>query len=79
MDCGYQSQWGPCKQPSRGGHCSYHVAFAGDGFREDKYYHRKVVEGTLEPAMNYITRSEMVALFAGRPRRDGRRLDLWTL
>jgi hypothetical protein len=60
--------------------CHYHHrAKYEEGFRHDDYYHRKVVLGQLQPTDSYITQQELTALFKGRPRKDGRRMDAWVV
>jgi len=50
-----------------------------DGFLHDTGYHRKIVEGLLEPSHDVLTSVEVDALFRGRCRNDGRRTDLYTI
>lgn len=79
--CEFLSEWGRCGQRRfRDGWCSYHFnAMHIDGFRHDPGYHRKIVEGLLEPSHDVLTSVEVDALFRGRCRNDGRRTDLYTV
>lgn len=78
--CGYPTEWGPCRQPQHdGGWCRYHQAAENNPrFTVDRYYHRKVALGMVEHTSEYISQTELDALFGGRPRLDGRRIDQWT-
>lgn len=78
--CHFESEWGRCKQPTDRDLCYYHARVVDEpGFKIDRYYHRKVVLGLVDLTDNYIDRSQMQALFGGRPRGDGRELDEWTI
>jgi hypothetical protein len=74
MKCRFKHpELGRCQQPpAEGGLCWYHAQARP---RHDPYYHRKVVQGLLEPTNGYLEQVEIDALFAGRKRNDGRRLD----
>lgn len=74
------TEWGRCQQPNFYlGKCRYHhKAKKSPTFRYDRFYHRKIVLGLLDPVEEYITITEEMALFGGRARNDGRRLDAWT-
>ena len=72
---------GRCQQPPLPGRvqCSVHYRMDNDPrFRVDKHYHEKIILGLLEPTDRYLSVVEIEALFRGRPRNDGRRLDHWT-
>jgi hypothetical protein len=45
----------------------------------DPYYHRKVIQGLLVPTFETLDRSALRALWGGRVRADGRRLDSWVV
>jgi hypothetical protein len=42
------------------------------------YYHAKVVDGLVSKTSEYLSSTEVDALFGGRRRNDGRRLDHYT-
>lgn len=80
MTCTEQTQWGQCQQdPLSGGLCGFHWHKAEGRQRNDDYYERKVVLGLIEPTDHYLTQTEVEAMFAGRPKNDGRRLDEYTV
>lgn len=69
---------GRCQQDARfEGLCGYHLRRL-DGGRVDPYYEAKVVRGLVEPTDHYMTETEVRALFEGRTKNDGRRIDHWT-
>jgi hypothetical protein len=74
------TEWGRCQQPNyTRGKCRYHLkAGRSSTFRFDRFYHRKIVLGLLDPTEEYVTQVEESAMFRGRARNDGRRLDAWT-
>ncbi len=78
--CSFLTEWGRCQQESRrDGLCLYHYQSTVDeDFVHDRFYHRKVVLGILEPSSEVLSSTEVDALFRGRPRNDGRRLDHYT-
>jgi hypothetical protein len=74
LPCDFKSiLHGQCQQPRRlSGLCWYH-----EQPREihDEFYHKKVILGLLQPTHEYLDQVEVDALFDGRRRNDGRRLD----
>ena len=78
--CTTKTEWGRCQQPPfNKGRCRYHdKAAKSPTFRYDPFYHRKIVLGIIDPVEAYVTATEERALFRGRARNDGRRLDAWT-
>jgi hypothetical protein len=78
--CGFLSEWGRCVQePRKDGHCWYHAAAIADPeFRHDRFYHEKIATGLLEPSSEVLSSTEVDAMFRGRARNDGRRLDHYT-
>lgn len=46
--------------------------------RVDPYYEEKVFKGLIEPSDNWMSEVEVRALFSGRAKGDGRRIDHWT-
>lgn len=78
MACRKKTDFGTCQQPTRG-LCSYHRRMRDNpGFREDVFYHRKVVERRVSLTESYVTPVEMDALFRQKMKHDGRRLDAWS-
>lgn len=79
MRCLADTPWGQCQQLSfREDLCGYHFQVTQDPtFRVDRFYHEKVAKGLVEPTFHWMSSTEVEALFKGRPRHDGRRLDLW--
>lgn len=70
---------GRCHQDARfEGLCGYHLRRREGGGRVDPYYEKKVVLGLVEPTDHYMTETEVRALFEGRTKNDGRRIDHWT-
>lgn len=79
--CETITPWGRCVQPKHGAYnyCYYHLAQSvRDYNNNDDYYHKKIATGLLSPTGHYLSSSEIDAMFAGRPRNDGRRLDKYT-
>lgn len=76
--CSYESEWGRCQQPTREGAelCSFHSRLPKN---PDRRYHEKVVRGLLQPSWDVLSDVEANALFHGRFRGDGRRLDAYVL
>lgn len=86
--CEYVSPWGRCRQKGQqateGGKrslrlCPFHRRWINRDDEPDTYYHRKIVEGFLEPTDTVFTCSEIRTMLAGRSRGDGRRLDSYCL
>ena len=86
--CEYESEWGRCAQPwfIKGGEtfCIFHIQWIErleDGIAPDPAYHRKIVEGLLEPSLGVLSDSEIRALMGGdgQRRNRGRHLDQWKL
>lgn len=81
--CEYLSPWGRCQQrrfeqrePGGPFHCSFHHRWnRPESETPDPTYHRKIVEGLLEPTDDYLSDAELNATLRGRVRADGRRLD----
>lgn len=69
---------GRCQQPRcpESGLCWYHEQ---EKAHHDDYYHRKVILRLLQPTQDYLDEVEVDALFDGRRRNDGRRLDHYAL
>ena len=79
--CETITPWGRCQQPKHNAYayCYFHLAHSvkNNSFVDD-YYHKKIATGLLVPTGQYLSNSEIDAMFAGRPRNDGRRLDKYT-
>lgn len=80
MRCKKRSrQHGRCRQDARfEGLCGYHLRRRDHQGHVDQYYEGKVFKGLVEPTDHYMSETEVRALFEGRTKNDGRRIDHWT-
>ncbi len=80
LTCATTTEFGDCVQPpGYGGLCYFHWnAKTQPNFDRDLHYEEKLVAGTLGTS-EWIRPAEENALFWGRRRWDGRRIDLWTI
>lgn len=71
---------GRCQQPVfRDELCGYHLRRSlNPAAPVDRFYERKVFHGLIEPTDHWMSQVEVRALFSGRPKGDGRRIDHWT-
>lgn len=83
MTCRYRHKaWGSCRQPAVGRWCEFHGHWIGRieaGVMPDQAYHRKIIEGLLEPTWSYLSDIEANTTLRGRRHQDGRRLDLYVV
>jgi hypothetical protein len=83
VKCRYEHPtWGRCRQDSRYLYCEFHERWMGRirrGVHPDESYHRKIVEGLLQPTWSYLTEVEANTTLRGRRHQDGRRLDLYVV
>lgn len=78
--CTEVTEWGQCQQdPLVEELCGFHWHKAEGRQRNDRYYEEKVVLGLVTPTDHYLDQVEIQAMFAGRPRHDGRRIDEYTV
>jgi hypothetical protein len=77
--CYKTNEWGRCEQRSVAGYtfCGFHERRRQDGLPADRFYDEMVTKGFIEPTDHWMTPSETKAMFDGRRRGDGRRLDQW--
>ena len=72
---------GRCRQQRAEGrvYCPVHHRMDIDpNYRVAVFYHEKIILGLTTPTDVYMTATEVDALFRGRARNDGRRLDHYT-
>ena len=81
--CIEETEWGQCQQEAPAQtwpYCGFHLRDHDSVLTtRDRYYERKVVLGLIEPTDHYLDQVEIEAMFGGRPRHDGRRIDEYTL
>lgn len=80
--CEADSDWGPCQQPVQDPtmHCAYHWhKLSNPSAKTDRYYEQKIVRGLVQPTDNYLSATEIQAMFKSVPKGDGRRLDAYTV
>lgn len=70
---------GRCSQDAMfDGRCGYHLRRQERAGRVDPYYEAKVLAGLIIPTDHWMTETELNALFEGKTKNDGRRIDHWT-
>jgi hypothetical protein len=71
------AEWGRCQQQAEGRrwYCSFHQHWLHIAGEPDSYYHEKIVKGLAQPALTYLTPTEIHNLIGGKYHGDGRRLD----
>lgn len=70
-----------CRAETLRGECTGTLLFDSTVKKNEPfcYYHRKLKAGLLQPVHEYLTAAEIEITLGGRPRNDGRRIDVYAL